>query len=138
VRTRGFIPKCVPVPGGSGASTAPCWTTIVRPASVDSRRRSTRSSASPSRIFAPSRSGDGAVRRTPSRNVPWLEPASSSTASAVIRACIRETEGSASSSETPGARPIVNSPTTGTRVASASTSSSGAAEPPNGVPQLPQ
>ena len=77
-------------------------------------------------------------RRTPSSHVPWLEPASSSTASAVIRACTRETDGSDSSSETPGARPIVSSPTTGTRVASASTSSSGAAEPFSGVPQLPQ
>ena len=110
----------------------------MRPASAASRRRSTRSSASPSRIFAPSRNGSGSVTRTPSRNVPWLEPASSSTPSAETRAWTRETDGSDSTSDAPGARPIVISVTTGTRVASASTSSSGATAPFNGVPQLLQ
>ena len=110
----------------------------MRPASATSRRRSTRSSASPSRIFAPSRSGSGSVTRTPSRYVPWLEPASSISASAEIRACTRETDGSEITSDAPGALPIVISATTGTRVASASTSSSGATAPFNGVPQLPQ
>ena len=122
---------------GAGV-TAPACTTIVRPASATSRRRSTRSSASPSRIFAPSRSGSGLVRRTPSSHVPWLEPASSSTPSAVIRACTRDTDGSLMTSDAPGARPIVISATTGTRVASASTSSSGADAPFSGVPQLLQ
>jgi len=61
-------------------SDAPGRTTIVRPASAASRRRSTRSSKSPSRIRAPSRSGDGDVTFSPSRNVPCEEPASSSTA----------------------------------------------------------
>ena len=70
--------------------------------------------------------------------MPWLEPASSSTASAEIRACTRDTDGSASTSDAPGARPIVISATTGTRVASPSTSSSGDDAPFSGVPQLPQ
>ncbi len=70
--------------------------------------------------------------------MPWLEPASSISAAAEIRACTRETDGSAITSDAPGALPIVISATTGTRVASASTSSSGAEAPFNGVPQLPQ
>ena len=59
------MPNCVADAAAAGAPTdgtssdAPARTTIVRPASATSRRRSTRSSASPSRIFAPSRSGDG-------------------------------------------------------------------------------
>ena len=117
---------------------APAGTNIVRPASAASRRRSTRSSASPSRIFAPSRSGDGPVTRTPSSHVPWEEPMSSSTASAVIRACIRDTDGSESTSVDPGARPIVSSDTIGTRCPPSSTSSSGAGAPFRGAPQLPQ
>jgi hypothetical protein len=55
-----------------------------------------------------------------------------------MRACNRETVGSASTSVAPGARPIVISVTTGTRVASPSTSSNGAIAPLSGVPQLPQ
>ncbi len=136
------MPNCVAVelagPTDGTSSEAPARTTIVRPASAESRWRSTRSSASPSRIFAPSRSWLGPVTRTPSSHVPWLEPASSSTASAEIRAWTRETDGSGSTSEAPGARPIVMSATTGTRVASPSTSSSGEDAPFSGVPQLPQ
>ena len=131
-------PLTAGAPTDGTITDAPARTTIVRPASAMSRRRSTRSSASPSRIFAPSRSGDGRVTRLPSSHVPCEEPASSSTASALMRACTRETDGSLSTSDTPGARPIVISVTTGTRVMSPSTSSSGALAPFCGVPQLPQ
>ena len=80
---------------------------------------------------------------TPSTSVPALEPASSMLAPAPLppgemRACSRETLGSASTTVLPGARPIVMSPTSGTRVLSPSTSSSGSAAPATGVPQLPQ
>jgi hypothetical protein len=46
---------------------APALTTIVRPASAESRRRSTVSSWLPTRILAPSRSGSAPVTRWPSR-----------------------------------------------------------------------
>ena len=55
-----------------------------------------------------------------------------------MRACSRDTLGSCSTTLLPGARPIVIAPTSGTRVSSASTSSSGSAAPATGVPQLPQ
>ena len=55
-----------------------------------------------------------------------------------MRACSRETLGSASTTVLPGARPIVMSPTSGTRVSSASTSSSGGVALATGVPQVPQ
>jgi hypothetical protein len=51
---------------------------------------------------------------------------------------VRETLGSESTTVEPTARPIVISLTTGTRVASPSTSSSGALAPSSGIPQLPQ
>ena len=80
---------------------------------------------------------------TPSTSVPALEPASSIRAPPPLspremRAWTRETLGSASTTVLPGARPIVMSPTRGTRVWSASTSSSGAAAPATGAPQVPQ
>src|SRR3954451_16167251 len=121
---------------------APGRTTIVRPASALSRRRSTTSSWSPRRSFTPSRSFIGAEMRAPSTHVPWLEPASSITGASPplpeIRACTRETDGSSSSTVELGARPIVISDTTGTRVRSRRTSSSGALCPGSGAPQLRQ
>ncbi len=121
---------------------APGRTTIVRPASVSSLRRSTSISWSPSLSLIPSRSCIGRSIRAPSMNVPWLEPASSivtvSPPLAEMRACKRETVGSSSTTVEPGARPIVISSTTGTRVRSPSTSSSGATCPGRGMPQLRQ
>ena len=80
---------------------------------------------------------------TPSTSVPADEPASSMLTPPPLlpgemRACSRETLGSESTTVLLGARPIVTSPTSATRVSSASTSSSGAAAPATGVPQLPQ
>src|SRR3954447_24589810 len=122
---------------------APGRTTIVRPASALSRRRSTRSSCAPNWSLAPSCSAVAAEMATPSTSVPALEPASSIRAPpplppSEIRACTRETRGSASMTVLPGARPIVTSPRSGTRVRSARTSSSGAAAPATGAPQAPQ
>ncbi len=90
-------------------------------------------------IRIPSRSATGRASRAPSTQVPWLEPASSSSPSpAEMRACVRETLGSSSWSVEPGERPITTSSTSGTRSPPASTSSSGASVCPSGAPQLPQ
>jgi hypothetical protein len=134
------MPKRVACPSVTAAPTtseAPGRTTIVRPASASPRRRSTRSSWSPMRIRAPSRSATGAVSRAPSTYVPWLEPASSIRLPE-IRAWSRETVGSSSRSDAAGPRPIVTSSTSGTRAPPSSTSSSGAAAPSTGAPQAPQ
>ena len=119
-------------------SDAPGRTTIVRPASASSRRRSTVSSWSPMRMRAPSRSATGPVTRVPSTYVPWLEPASSIRAplplpAAEMRAWVRETLGSSSCSDEPGRRARSRARcTSGTRSPPASTSSSGASPPPSG------
>src|SRR4051794_14041624 len=98
------------VPMAGTTRLAPGRTTIVRPASAASRRRSTRSSCAPSWSFAPSWSAVAEEIATPSTSVPALEPASSMRAPpplppSEIRACTRETLGSASTTVLPGARP---------------------------------
>jgi hypothetical protein len=55
-----------------------------------------------------------------------------------MRAWLRETDGSSRDSALAFERPIVSSPTIGTRVPSASTSSSGALAPGAGLPHAPQ
>ena len=102
------------------------------PASA-SRGARPRSSASPSRIFAPSRSGTGPVTRTPSRYVPWRSRRPRAPARRrcrAIRACTRETDGSPSTSVEPGARPDRHLVHQRHARGVASTSSSGAPAPP--------
>ena len=114
----------------------------VRPASASSRRRSTPSSWSPTRIRAPSRSATGRSIRASSTNVPWLEPASSIRTvplPAEMRACVRETLGSSSRSVDAGARPITTSPISGTRSPLDEHELERRRRPPrSGRPQLPQ
>ena len=147
-RTRGRKPYEVAVASTSLAPTAeisrlaPGRTTIVRPASLSVRRRSTRNSTLPTWTRAPSRSRARTPIGLPSRNVPWVEPASSTQAPSLptsTRAWWRETERSSSWMALSAARPIERVPVSGTRAPSGSTTSSAASTPPpTAVPQLGQ
>jgi hypothetical protein len=92
----------------------------------------------------PSRSTAGEAILRPSTHVPWLEPSSVMAgrpvrlSPRVTRACTRDTEGSSSWTEFPGARPIVSSWTSGTAVQSGSTSSKTPSRPFRSAPQLGQ
>ena len=104
-RTRGRKPNEVTVASVSLAPTAeisrlaPGRITIVRPASLSSRRRSTLNSTLPTWTRAPSRRRAREPTGRPSRNVPCVEPASSTQAPsppARTRAWWRDTERSSS------------------------------------------